>query len=223
MMLNQSAIDSTTTDKIIFDGSGEGSGVGVDGDFTTLQQLLLLTPTNSTEIFHHDNNENITTLAGGFNRTFLSSFATTTTVNYENVSHFSSKMPGYTIFHQISTVFGENPAREFDFNESLSNGSTTYGHSSDIQLYGYGILLPIIVIFGLFGNFATVLIMTRPQMRASINTYLAGLAVFDSLVLICAMLMMVPIPYCYQFDIKAACYMPTSYPLLVVYPLSLIL
>ncbi|XP_076349751.1 thyrotropin-releasing hormone receptor-like [Tachypleus tridentatus] len=47
------------------------------------------------------------------------------------------------------------------------------------------VLVPIILIIGLIGNTVTIVIMTRRRMRSSTNNYLAALAIFDMVYLIC--------------------------------------
>ncbi|XP_013771836.1 sex peptide receptor-like [Limulus polyphemus] len=47
------------------------------------------------------------------------------------------------------------------------------------------VLVPMILIIGLIGNTVTIVIMTRRRMRSSTNSYLAALAIFDMLYLIC--------------------------------------
>ncbi|XP_076373327.1 FMRFamide receptor-like [Tachypleus tridentatus] len=47
------------------------------------------------------------------------------------------------------------------------------------------VLVPIISFVGVVGNLVTIVIMTRRQMSSSTNKYLAGLAVFDMLYLLC--------------------------------------
>ncbi|XP_013782861.1 sex peptide receptor-like [Limulus polyphemus] len=47
------------------------------------------------------------------------------------------------------------------------------------------VLVPVILIVGLIGNTITIVILTRRRMRSSTNNYLAALAIFDMLYLIC--------------------------------------
>ncbi|XP_013772144.1 FMRFamide receptor-like [Limulus polyphemus] len=47
------------------------------------------------------------------------------------------------------------------------------------------VLVPMILIIGLIGNTVTIVIMTRRRMRSSTNNYLAALAIFDMMYLIC--------------------------------------
>ncbi|XP_013793704.1 FMRFamide receptor-like [Limulus polyphemus] len=47
------------------------------------------------------------------------------------------------------------------------------------------VLVPIISFVGVVGNLVTIVILTRRQMSSSTNNYLAGLAIFDMLYLLC--------------------------------------
>lgn len=53
-----------------------------------------------------------------------------------------------------------------------------------------GILVSVIGLLGIIANIVSLVILSRPQMRSSINCGLQGLAVFDTMVLISAVLML---------------------------------
>ncbi|GIY77573.1 FMRFamide receptor [Caerostris extrusa] len=53
-----------------------------------------------------------------------------------------------------------------------------------------GALISTIGLLGVIANFVSLIILSRPQMRSSVNCGLQGLAVFDTIVLICAVLML---------------------------------
>ena len=53
-----------------------------------------------------------------------------------------------------------------------------------------GILLNIIGLLGLIGNTLSIIVLSRPQMRQSINLLLVGLASFDSILIVTSILML---------------------------------
>ena len=55
----------------------------------------------------------------------------------------------------------------------------------------HGILVPMIGALGLLGNLLCILVLTRPQMKSSINTILVALVSCDSLVIVTSILMFV--------------------------------
>lgn len=50
-------------------------------------------------------------------------------------------------------------------------------------------LVPLVVVVGLVGNFATIVVLTRRRMRSSTNVYLTALAVSDLLYLLAVFLL----------------------------------
>ena len=61
-----------------------------------------------------------------------------------------------------------------------------------------GILLNVVGIMGLIGNTLTIAVLSRPQMRQSINCILIGLASFD-IILIVTSILMFGLPSVYGF------------------------
>lgn len=53
----------------------------------------------------------------------------------------------------------------------------------------YGILLNVIGVFGIFGNIISMIILSRPQMKSSINYLLIGLARCDTVLIITSILL----------------------------------
>ena len=53
----------------------------------------------------------------------------------------------------------------------------------------HGLLISCLGIFGLMGNLASIVILSRPQMRNSINTILIALVTFDILLILTSILM----------------------------------
>ncbi|XP_054722389.1 FMRFamide receptor-like [Uloborus diversus] len=60
---------------------------------------------------------------------------------------------------------------------------------STFEFITEGALITIIGLLGVIANIVSLVILSRPQMRSSVNCGLQGLAVFDTIVLICAVLM----------------------------------
>ena len=92
-----------------------------------------------------------------------------------------------------------------NFNSSLNASSTSVQENQDdnggeiMQRNEYsiffdfvvpGILLNVIGLLGLIGNALSIIVLSRPQMRQSINCILIGLASFDSILLLTSILML---------------------------------
>ena len=78
--------------------------------------------------------------------------------------------------------------------ESNSNNDTIMAdqEKNDNILFNfiaYGILLNLIGIFGIFGNIISLIILSRPQMKSSINYLLIGLARCDTALIITSILL----------------------------------
>ncbi|XP_059219521.1 FMRFamide receptor [Stomoxys calcitrans] len=130
---------------------------------------------------------------------------------------------------------------------SAENGTnfTLYGHnSSDHQQYSYqpctkvynpeeeetlvefwvcGICLNVVGILGIIGNVISMIILSRPQMRSSINYLLIGLACCDTVLIITSMLLF-GIPSIYPYTGKFFLYYNYIFPYIspVVFPIGMI-
>ncbi|VDK27488.1 unnamed protein product [Gongylonema pulchrum] len=62
----------------------------------------------------------------------------------------------------------------------------------------YTTVLPIVCTAGIFAALICVIIFTRPQMRSSLNIYLAGLSFFDLILLLVSLLIYPPMQICLQ-------------------------
>lgn len=111
-------------------------------------------------------------------------------------------------------------SRDFDQFRNCSlcqrNGSWQYEYDSDGQVdiayddpapeHGFvlifnfwmlGVVMPLIAVFGILANGASIVVLTRPFMRSStINIYLAGLSVFDGLLLLMSLLLYPALSFC---------------------------
>ncbi|KAK0076465.1 hypothetical protein PV326_010763, partial [Microctonus aethiopoides] len=78
----------------------------------------------------------------------------------------------------ISRLFSENNIT-LECNAELNEGAL-------FEFITNGILLNVVGIFGLFGNIISMIILSRPQMKSSINYLLIGLARCDTILIITA-------------------------------------
>lgn len=87
----------------------------------------------------------------------------------------------------------------------------------------YGILLNSIGVFGIFGNIISMIILSRPQMKSSINYLLIGLARCDTVLIITSMLLF-GLPSIYSGTGYLFVYYYRIYPLIapIIYPIGMI-
>merc|ERR1719500_592081 len=83
---------------------------------------------------------------------------------------------------------------------SLDLEENNYDHFFEFWLYG--VLLNLIGVLGLIGNTISITILSRPQMKSSINCLLIGLASFD-IVLIITSILMFGLPSIYTHSLVA--------------------
>jgi hypothetical protein len=90
-------------------------------------------------------------------------------------------------------------------NNTLDLRGVLYEESNDEDkrkiLYEFvtnGVLLNAVGILGIFGNIISVIILSRPQMRSSINYLLIGLATCDTMLIITSVLLF-GIPAIYKY------------------------
>jgi len=92
-----------------------------------------------------------------------------------------------------------------------------------------GVLLPVVGILGLIGNTISIFILSRPQMKSSINCLLIGLATFD-MILIATSILMFAIPSIYTHSLLSgdesflSYYYEQIFPFItpVIFPVGLI-
>lgn len=87
----------------------------------------------------------------------------------------------------------------------------------------YGIFVNLIGLFGIFGNTISMIILSRPQMKSSINYLLIGLARCDTVLIIIAVLIF-GLPAIYTYTGALFDYKFIVYPKIIryLYPLSCI-
>lgn len=89
--------------------------------------------------------------------------------------------------HMLS-VFGD--PNDTVYNHTYKPCQDEYDpNQSMFEFYMYGILLNLIGLIGIIGNIVTMVILSRPQMRSSINYLLIGLARCDTVLIIAAILL----------------------------------
>ncbi|KAH0564590.1 FMRFamide receptor-like [Cotesia glomerata] len=125
------------------------------------------------------------------------------TVNYFSESDTTSGIPNKTIGNLT-----------LECKTELSDGAL-------FEFITNGILLNLVGVFGLFGNIISMIILSRPQMKSSINYLLIGLARCDTILIITAVLIH-GLPAIYSYTGLLFDYKFKTYPHIVryLYPLS---
>lgn len=85
----------------------------------------------------------------------------------------------------------------------------------------YTTMLPIVCTVGIFAAVICIIIFTRPQMRTSLNIYLAGLSFFDLILLLVSLLIYPPMQICLQNNQQGVICEFFWKTTLVSYPISL--
>uniref|UniRef100_A0A914VFI8 G-protein coupled receptors family 1 profile domain-containing protein n=1 Tax=Plectus sambesii TaxID=2011161 RepID=A0A914VFI8_9BILA len=68
--------------------------------------------------------------------------------------------------------------------------------TQDLELTIYGYVMPVVNTIGIVAAIVCIIVFTRKQMRSSLNVYLAGLSIFDLLVLVMGLLIYPPMTHC---------------------------
>ncbi|KAH8262031.1 hypothetical protein KR038_005952 [Drosophila bunnanda] len=92
-----------------------------------------------------------------------------------------------------------------------------------IEFWVCGVILNIVSVLGILGNIISMIILSRPQMRSSINYLLIGLARCDTLLIVTSMLVF-GIPAIYPYTGYTFFYYNNIYPFIApaVFPIGLI-
>ncbi|CAH0559345.1 unnamed protein product [Brassicogethes aeneus] len=110
-------------------------------------------------------------------------------------------------------------------NSSLDVESCMYSVATHIKFYRFvtnGILLNFLGCLGILGNIISMIILSRPQMRSSINYLLIGLALSDTLLIITSILLFgLPGIFPYSGFLFNYYYYVYAHIVPVVYPLGL--
>ena len=110
---------------------------------------------------------------------------------------------------QIKTVIGQYN------NTTDTNPTATI--PEQLEYYLNGIVAMCVIFLGLVANFLTAVVLTRKTMHSSTNCFLTGLALWDTMVLICTLFLM-------TLNHFSSTYEATVHPYIVVYiyPLALV-
>lgn len=72
-----------------------------------------------------------------------------------------------------------------------------------VQHIIYTTIMPTVCTIGVFAASICVIIFTRPQMRSSLNIYLAGLSLFDLILLLISLFIYPPMDICVQNNVSS--------------------
>lgn len=125
---------------------------------------------------------------------------------------------------EISLLLAENDSSLL-LNSNISHGGCVETDDKDINLYRFivnGVLLNLIGVLGILGNIISMIILSRPQMRSSINYLLIGLARIDTVLIITSILLF-GLPGIYPYTGLLFTYFYVVYPHIIplVYPLAM--
>lgn len=103
---------------------------------------------------------------------------------------------------------------------SIENGWT---YQTRFEFVVHGLLISIIGLLGLLGNLASIVTLSRPQMRNSINTILIGLVSCDCLLIVTSLLMFSFTVFHHTGWLVFKAYSDIIYPYVVpfVYPIAM--
>lgn len=107
-------------------------------------------------------------------------------------------------------------------NQTTTNSCCDYPPLDLFKFIVVGVITTIIAILGIIGNTLTLIVLSRRQMRSSINCYLIGLASFDFVVLVSA-IFMICLPAISETYESMSFYTMFVFPYVVsyIYPLAL--
>lgn len=125
-----------------------------------------------------------------------------------------------------STSVPLDDATQLEYCEPLNSSIADQEIEDDnilLNFIAYGVLLNVIGIFGILGNIISMIILSRPQMKSSINYLLIGLARCDTVLIITSILLF-GLPSVYSATGYLFTYYHKVYPLIApfVYPIAMI-
>ncbi|KAL5240400.1 hypothetical protein ACI65C_007810 [Semiaphis heraclei] len=131
-----------------------------------------------------------------------------TTGNWSSSSPFPEWNGNWSVF--FCPVFEDDGTDDDDYNLLF-------------EFITYGVMLNVIGVFGILGNVISMVILSRPQMKSSINYLLIGLARCDTVLIITSMLLF-GLPVIYPATGHLFNYYFKVYPLIapVVYPIAMV-
>jgi len=128
-------------------------------------------------------------------------------LNYSNPNLAQNLVPAYE---------GVPDSVEYEVNPH--NVTQSAPKESAVEFVVYGILLVGVGILGLLGNVISIVVLTRPQMKSSINIILVGLVSCDSILIVTSILMFGIKALSFNYEIHVFPYICGP----VVYPVGLI-
>jgi hypothetical protein len=143
--------------------------------------------------------------------------------DFLNTTIFDDVVNGTAIYFYSNSTSVQNVSVSFDnFTHEAYDPCQETGYPS-FEFWTNGFLLNFVGFFGLLGNILSMIILSRPQMRSSINYLLIGLARCDTILILTSMLLF-GIPAIYPHTGYLRFYyhrlLPDISP--VVYPLAMI-
>ena len=110
------------------------------------------------------------------------------------------------------------------FNKSLSEEEDYWTFDMTFEIVVHGVLLGCVGLLGLLGNCVSIVVLSRPQMKSSINTILIGLVSCDSLLLVTSIFMLCLRAFRYTGTSIFNFYVGSVYPYILpfLYPIGLI-
>ncbi|VVC40276.1 7TM GPCR, serpentine receptor class w (Srw),GPCR, rhodopsin-like, 7TM,G protein-coupled [Cinara cedri] len=107
--------------------------------------------------------------------------------------------------------------------DNVGNNDGSNDYNLLFEFIAYGLVLNVVGVFGILGNIITMIILSRPQMKTSINYLLIGLARCDT-VLIFTSIMLFGLPVIYKATNQLFVYYYKVHPLItpVVFPIAMI-
>ncbi|XP_076626266.1 FMRFamide receptor-like isoform X2 [Colletes latitarsis] len=132
----------------------------------------------------------------------------------------------YEAFNGTSHYDAGQLSRNFSANENVSETLECRQEINSNALFNFiicGVLVNLVGIFGIFGNAISMIILSRPQMKSSINYLLIGLARCDTMLIVISVLIY-GLPAIYPYTGLLFDYKFIVYPKIVrfLYPLSCI-
>lgn len=99
------------------------------------------------------------------------------------VSNLSSRFPTSV------TLMDDLGVRDGVGDNNLTETRNGWAYSDTFEFIVHGVLVGIVGVLGLIGNIISIVILSRPQMKSSINAILIGLVSCDSLLILTSFLL----------------------------------
>lgn len=111
-------------------------------------------------------------------------------MDYDYGALYNGTAVNWTTSDPLQMLTATSDLNDTAFNLTFKPCQDEYDpNQSMFEFYVYGILLNLLGLIGIVGNIVTMVILSRPQMRSSINYLLIGLARCDTVLIIAAILL----------------------------------